>query len=422
VSRDLRFGACSEVGLVREVNEDSKLHEPPLFAVADGMGGHSAGDVASAMAIELVQQEVEDEGYSLSAAVRNANKAIYQKASNDPDLSGMGTTMTAMYLADSSAQIVHVGDSRAYLLRGGELSRITQDHTVVGRLVQQGRISPQDADRHPQRSYLERALGVDPEVEVDVHVLELTPGDRILLCSDGLFGMIDDGQIRSAMKDEADPQKAAERLCQEAVEAGGSDNVTAVVVDYPESRTKTYLPPTSSAMPAPSTTQRPSRDTGPLGGGPRSVPDRQGTQRAAVQSGVRVDPGRSDKAKDGSRSHNRMVVLAAFGVLVLAVAAWAVRTSIKGSWYVGTDSGRVTIFNGVQGSVGGMDLSQVERRTDIETQSLPELYRVRLREGIDARNLDDAASIVEDLEKLAAPEPEPGLPAPDPAPTGNSAP
>jgi serine/threonine protein phosphatase PrpC len=418
VIRGLRFGACSDVGLVREVNEDSKLHEPPLFAVADGMGGHSAGDVASAMAIELVQREMGHADFSLTAAVKNANKAIYQKASDDPDLAGMGTTITAMYLTDASAKIVHVGDSRAYLLRGGELSRITQDHTVVGRLVQQGRISPQDADRHPQRSYLERALGVDPDVEVDVHVLELFPGDRILLCSDGLFGMIDDSQILSAMKGEADPQRAAEALCRQAVDAGGTDNVTAVIVDYPDSPTETYLPPitASGTPPAPSSARPSSRDTGPLDGGGSFAP-RQDPRTVAIPPGVRSEPRRSDDARRRSRSRNRTVLLAGLAIVLLGVAAWSVRTSIKTSWYVGADGGKVTIFNGIKGSVGGMEFSEVERRTEIDTHSLPELYQRRVGEGIEARDLNDAASIVEDLEKLATPEPATAPTAPEaPAP------
>lgn len=408
MSTEFRWGACSDVGLVRQVNEDSKLAAPPLFAVADGMGGHASGDVASAIAIEVLESELKKSD-SISDAVHNANKAIFQRAAKDPDLTGMGTTLTAMWADETSAQIAHVGDSRAYLLRDGELTRLTTDHTVVNRLVQQGRINAEDADRHPQRSYLERALGVDPEVEVDVHVLDMAPGDRVLLCSDGLFGMIDDDLIQNILEQEPSPQRAAELLCEEAVHAGGNDNVTTVVIDFPAGRSSSSTQTTSSfAAAAPSPPRL--TDTGPLGS-PETTrvhtlsPNRPAPPASPIRSSSTSSPHKS-------RKKSRLVFWLV-GLLVLLVGgAFLTQLSISGSWYVGDDGGRVALFNGVPGKVAGMELGKLESRTDLRTDTLPELYQGRLEEGIKANSRSDANDIVADLEKLAAsPSPSPGAPA-----------
>lgn len=382
----MQWGASTDIGLVREVNEDSKLAQPPLFAVADGMGGHLAGDVASGMAIEALSKGVLENAEALTAAVREANQAIYDKASADSKLAGMGTTITAMYAGDTSAQIAHVGDSRAYLMRNGELKRLTQDHTVVGRLVNEGKINPEDADRHPQRSYLERALGIEPDVEIDVQLLDIQPGDRLLLCSDGLFGMIDDDVISSILGTERQPQKAAQRLCQEAVGAGGRDNVTAIVIDYP--------------------------------GTSEGAVGLDGSKAAGAKGAVNVRPaGQPVSRTTGGprRSGRRLLYLAAF-VAVAALASFAAWTALKNSWYVGASRGNVAIFNGVSGSIAGFELSRLESRTDISTDRLPELYKRRVQEGIKAQDRADARSIIRSLRQLAQPT------APPPAPSSESPP
>lgn len=408
-----RWGACSEIGLVRQVNEDSKLTEPPLFAVADGMGGHASGDVASALAVEVLKAEL-IKSDSISDAVHNANRAIFQKAAVDPDLTGMGTTLTAMWADDTSAQIAHVGDSRAYLLRDGQLSRLTQDHTVVNRLVQQGRIMPEDADRHPQRSYLERALGVDPEVEVDVHVLDMSPGDRVLLCSDGLFGMVDDDLIQNVLEQESSPQRAAERLCEEAVHAGGNDNVTTVVVDFPdESSSSEAMTTRNSAAPPP----RQRVNTGPLGG-PSSTAPQVSTPPPAMAPQPPAMRSSSSSSSHRSGGPGRVVVWVGLLVVVLIAGAYLARMSIKGSWYVGVDRGRVAVFNGVPGSVAGIELGELRTRTELRTDTLPELYQGRLEEGIRANSRRDAGAIVSDLEKLSSAQP---APTPSPSPPGEPA-
>lgn len=412
MSGKLRWGACSEIGLVRQINEDSKWHEPPLFAVADGMGGHSAGDVASAMAIEEVTREL-GRTDSLSGAVHAANRAIFEKASKNPDLAGMGTTITALFTNDSSAQIAHVGDSRAYLLRDGVLSRLTTDHTVVGRLVQQGRLMQEDADRHPQRSYLERALGVDSEVEVDVHVLDFAPEDRVLLCSDGLFGMIDDDLILEVLQRERDPQRAAERLCEEAVHAGGSDNVTCIVVDFPTDRVA--APPVASTLAQPTVFSPGRTDTGPLKdppGNTRTMPATKPPAAAAPPAPVLTAP------ETKPRRRGKVLISLTLLLVALGAAAFATNMWIDNSWYVGDEGGKVTIFNGPRGQVIGMELSKVDQKTELAADSLPEIDQVRLKEGITAKSRADAQSVVRNLEAKVAPSPDPAAsPAPqEPSP------
>ena len=237
----LRVGARTDVGRVREGNEDSYMVHEPLFAVADGMGGHQGGEVASNLALEVLQpiaQEPPPDGDSaprLAQVVREANQVVLERASGDPSLSGMGTTLTAV-LAGTGRRIhlAHVGDSRAYLLRDGEMTQLTRDQTVVQRLVDEGRITPEEAEIHPQRSILTNALGVDREIEVEEASYELKAGDRLLLCSDGLSGMVPEDDIRRILLDVEDPQAACDALVDEANEAGGQDNITAVVLDVVE--------------------------------------------------------------------------------------------------------------------------------------------------------------------------------------------
>lgn len=406
MSNQVAWGACSDVGLVRRVNEDSKCHEYPLFAVADGMGGHSAGDVASALAIETIAERI-GRSESLSDAVRAANKVIFRRASQEPELSGMGTTLTAMVAGDTTAHIAHVGDSRAYLLRDGQLSRLTQDHTVVGRLVQQGKIQPEDADRHPQRSYLERALGVDSDVEVDVYVLDFKPHDRVLLCSDGLFGMVDDDLIASVLTDQSDPQRAADQLCEAAVKAGGNDNVTTVIVDFLQQGRR-------AAAAAPLTEQQPATgvrtDTGPLPGGsasahsvPASAPPGDSRGFSAAQP-----PEKSPRPKHQGW---RVLRYASVVVVVLAAGAFAARMTLQGSWYVGSNDGKVSIFTGVPGTLGGLTFSELQRETEVEVEDIPEPHRGRLEEGIKADSRSSAEEIVVNLTRLSSPDPSPSPPA-----------
>ncbi len=225
-------GASTDKGQVREGNEDSYLVDRRLrlFAIADGMGGHRAGEVASATALEGLQAAV-NEGIPVADAVGRANTAVWDKASGDTSLAGMGTTLTAAWFDGTVLTLAHVGDSRAYLWRDGELSRITVDHSLVEELIRDGKLTEEQAAVHPQRSIITRALGIDSTVEVDVYSLPLHAADRVMLCSDGLTAMVRANGIAELLAREADPTAAANALVDAANAAGGDDNITVVVLD-----------------------------------------------------------------------------------------------------------------------------------------------------------------------------------------------
>jgi serine/threonine protein phosphatase PrpC len=352
------WGAATDLGR-REMNQDFFIAEPPLFAVADGMGGHRAGDVAARTAVESIAEKLGDGDEALTKAVREANREVFEKARSNPDLKEMGTTITAMVLRDGTAQLVHVGDSRAYLLRAGELKTLTRDHSVVGRLLREGRITQEEADYHPQRSVLERAIGIETDVDVDAHSLDTDPGDRILLCSDGLTNILEDGEIQGILEDESDPQKAAKRLVNEAVRGGANDNVTAVVIAFPGDR----------------------------GAAPGQA-------------------GRRSKAR-------RRAWIAAIGVAILLTLLLGARAVLVAPWWVGSDEGVVVINKGVRSSFAGMSFDRVVERTDLKTGELPENVQNDLEEGIPASSRGDARSIVNNLRKPAGSTP---APTPSPAP------
>jgi protein phosphatase len=235
----LRTFAGTDVGRTRSGNEDSYLRGRTVFAVADGLGGHQGGEVASAAAVAplaaLDGQAFAGPGEAaeaLAAAVRDANELILDQAADDPALWGMGTTLTAVALAgDDHLQLAHVGDSRAYLLRDGSLEQLTTDHTVVGELVRRGRLTPAQAAIHPERSILTRAVGLDPTVPVDLpDLLELRAGDQVLLCSDGLTEAVDDGRIAELLATAGDGDAACRSLIDAANAAGGPDNITVVLL------------------------------------------------------------------------------------------------------------------------------------------------------------------------------------------------
>lgn len=358
MAASLRHGASSDIGRVREVQEDSLLVSPPLFAVADGMGGHSAGDVASRLALDVLSGDGPRDLNMLREAVVRANRAIYEKAGSSPGLSGMGTTITAMLAGDHTAGIAHVGDSRAYLLREGELQRLTEDHTVIERMVREGRLRAEDAAHHPQRSILERALGVDGDVEVDVSEIDLRAGDRILLCTDGLTGLVDEDEIREVLRSEEDPARASDRLVAAAVQAGGHDNVTAVVVYY-------------------------------------------AAGRPTVRETVTVPAVRR-------RSRRLLLTLVSLGLLIVA-AGLGTRAALAGSFYVASHEGRIAVFRGIPGSVAGIELHRIERTTSLRVDSLPEYYRRQLADGIRARDETDAERIIRNLRSLEEPPPAPAV-------------
>jgi serine/threonine protein phosphatase PrpC len=232
--------AATDTGLVRTGNEDSSFHGRTVLAVADGLGGHQAGEVASAIAIAAIAKldglrfaTPEEAGEALVAAILEGNRAVLDKATREPKSWGMGTTMTAAALAgDRWAQLAQVGDSRAYFMREGErLRQVTADQTIVGELVRQGRLTPEEAARHPQRSVVTRAVGLDPDLQVDTPpALELMPGDQLLLCSDGLTDAIDDARVAEILGAGLPGQSTCQALIDAANAAGGPDNITVVLL------------------------------------------------------------------------------------------------------------------------------------------------------------------------------------------------
>ena len=227
------FGSRTDVGCVRDHNEDSLVVAPPLFVVADGMCGHAAGEVASEIATSILAEKAPQtpDAEALGHAVEEANLEIIAAAEDGRGREGMGTTCTAAILKEDRLIIAQVGDSRAYLLHQGKLQQLTRDHSLVAMMVEAGQLTPEEARVHPRRSVITRALGTDPSTKPDLYEIDVEAGDRLLLCSDGLYGMVEDPAIQAIMTRTADPQRCASQLVNEAIAAGGNDNVTVVVVD-----------------------------------------------------------------------------------------------------------------------------------------------------------------------------------------------
>jgi len=233
----MKFAARTDVGRVRKGNEDAFLATKNLFAVADGMGGHMAGEVASSLALEILQGEVEgekksDPGALLLRAAELANLAVFKSALEKPERRGMGTTLTAVLPTGKKLIFAHIGDSRAYLFRQGKLTQLTEDHSVVAEMVRSGRLRPEEAETHPARSILTRALGTEPQAKIDLLSQEVEKGDRVLLCTDGLSSMVGEEQIREILAQTIPLDEICKQLIARANASGGSDNITVVLVEF----------------------------------------------------------------------------------------------------------------------------------------------------------------------------------------------
>jgi protein phosphatase len=346
----LRYAARSDRGLVRSNNQDSVYAGPRLLAVADGMGGHAAGEVASKVVIAALAPVDDDEpGDDLLGQLREAvvagNGAISELIAGDPDLDGMGTTLTAVLFAGNRIGLVHIGDSRAYLYRGGTFSQITHDDTFVQSLVDEGRITLEEAASHPQRSFLLRAL-TGHEIEPSLTVREARTGDRFLLCSDGLSGVVSQETMEEAIRI-PDPQACADRMIELALKGGGPDNITVIVADVADidfgedapivggaagDGADDPPPPDSPASRAQSLTPRPA-------------------QQRVETPAEPVDP------KRRRRGRIRAALLVIFLLLLVAAGGYATRWWVLRQYYVGaTDDGQVSIFRGVSGSFLGVEL------------------------------------------------------------------
>jgi PPM family protein phosphatase len=408
-------GAKTDVGRVRESNEDSYLVDDSLFVVADGMGGHLAGDVASSTAVDVIASASKsadgNDPDSLVVLVRDANKAIFKKAQADAALRGMGTTCTLLLIEDSRGHLAHVGDSRAYLLRDGELSQLTEDHSLVGRMVKEGRLTAREAEHHPQRSIITRALGVDSDVEVDMLTLQIKEKDRFLLCSDGLTSMVDDDRIHTILEATSDPQKAADELVLVANDAGGEDNITVVIVDIdvarpgppPPTPTKESAHPGAQVAVATTSPGRamPEGDTiigtRPTATAPEDTPADMVEHVPEAEEEPEVRPRR--------RSWVRRIVAAILVVALLLGGGYAVlRYVLDNSFFVGLNrDGVVTIYRGIPDPdvILGIELNEVEEETSLEVGQLPDFQKGDVRETRKFTSLNDARDYVANLERSA---------------------
>ncbi|WP_354641595.1 PP2C family protein-serine/threonine phosphatase [Kitasatospora camelliae] len=458
----LRFAAGSHKGLIREGNEDSGYAGPRLLAVADGMGGAAAGEVASSEVLgSLVRL---DEGVPgadlltlLNDAVQTANDRLRQMVEADPQLEGMGCTLTALLWTGRQMGLVHIGDSRAYLLRDGSLSQITQDHTWVQRLVDEGRITPEEAETHPQRSLLMRALDGRGQVEPDLSIREVRAGDRYLICSDGLSGPVSHQTLEETLGSFYAPEQTVQELIQLALRGGGPDNITCIVADVIDvgatdtlSGRLAELPVVVGAVadtPPPTVTdpnllntpaaraaglgrpQPPQGAFGPAegygdpaagyGAAPGFGPAEGYGDRAAgygeQQPGFGEpygtfggpEQGEYDYEQPAPRRRKRrglkisLTALIALGLI--GGGGYFAWKWTQDQYYVGAEGEHVAVYRGINQNLAGLSLSKVyEPHGDVELKFLPEYQRTQVGNTIQAKSLDDARAQVKRLGEQAA--------------------
>lgn len=347
--QDISFGSRTDIGYVRDHNEDSLIIIPPLFAVADGMGGHEAGEIASEITVntlaELAPSHLDAEG--LTAAVEAANYNVMKAPRQGIGRDGMGTTLTAAMLEGERLLIAQVGDSRAYLLHKGHLQQITRDHSLMADLIEAGQITPEEARVHPNRSVITRAIGSDIHMRPDIYELNVDAGDRILLCSDGLSSMISNNAIESIMRRQSDAQHCADELVTAALEDGGADNVTVVVADV---------------------------------------------------------PGFSE-VREKKRAHKSRVFYIGLAIALVAVifaAGFGGYAFISNSAYLIEENGKVSVYRGTPDDFMGIKLSTLDHTTNVDVDKLQPGVANRIKEGMSVSSIDEANSLIAGYEEEIA--------------------
>jgi PPM family protein phosphatase len=382
----LHYALRSDVGLLREGNEDSAYAGPRLLAIADGMGGHAAGEVASAVAISAIapldrQNLISDDDMlnALADAVASARGTLHDMSVSDPAVEGMGTTLTAMLWAGARVAVCHIGDSRAYLLRDGDLYQITRDHTLIQSLVDEGRLSPAAAANHPQRSLIMRALQGSTDADPDLAMHDAILGDRYLLCSDGLTDVVGDEAVHHILSTVPDAEDSVNQLIALAIHNGGPDNITCIVADVVD--TVGPVPPTTDA-----------RLAGAAAGGDVSALLRAATGNAPGVNGTDLQSAPSaslnghrgrgaakaadDDLGDDSFEEPRRrwpLVTSILVVLVVLITAglYFGYRGVQGNYYLGADGSRVSIYRGVSQKIAFLSLSSVYQKTNVLTSEVP---------------------------------------------------
>jgi serine/threonine protein phosphatase PrpC len=402
----------SDLGRQRQGNEDNLFVRAPLFAVADGMGGAQAGEVASEMAVESFTSGLPEGSPSegLRNIIERANRAIHDRSRTEAKTAGMGTTVTAAYVGEREVTIAHVGDSRAYLLRGGDLTRLTKDHSLVGELVERGKLTEEQAEMHPQRSVITRALGSEPDVEVDIEVYQARAGDVFMLNSDGLTSMVHEPRVKEILEASASLEQAGRELIAAANEAGGRDNITVILfrleevdgahaaepgetIEYetwegePEPRQGVTRPESTAS----DETEAEYRRTGTMALSavkPRAEPIEEPPRRTAPL------PAR--------KKRRRRIPGAAIAVLVaLAIVLAGLWTASRAVYFVGVDdaSGIVTIYRGVPYELPfGIELYQRDYTSGVRLEQVPAARRTTFTDH-KLRSRDDAKNLVIELER-----------------------
>jgi PPM family protein phosphatase len=417
----LRYAAVSDVGMVRQGNEDSAYAGPNLLVLADGMGGHAGGEVASASAVASMRDLQPPDGggdptETLRGGVAAAGERLRSLVRARPELEGMGTTLTMLMHSGEVIAVAQVGDSRGYLLRDGVLEQVTHDQTFVQSLIDQGRISDEDAKTHPQRNLLLQALDGRVEVEPEVVLRTARPGDRYLLCSDGLSSVVSEPTIRDVLE-VGTPREAADQLVDLAVRAGAPDNVTCLVADVVD-EDEDVAPPVPEVVGAAADSAH-ARRVGV-------------SATSAAEAAVDPAPGDADEPDDlddtGHGGHPRgfRLLLPVVALLVLVAAAgYAGYRWTQTQYYVGVDSGQVVIYRGVPQKLVGRSLSEVVEPSDVQASTLPSFSQGQLHDTIAATSLDEARRIVDHLRTQATActgDPAPDGCPPGPTPSGTPTP
>jgi protein phosphatase len=402
----------TDVGRQRSANEDSLVIAPPFFAVADGMGGAKAGEVASAAAVEVFEGEAESSEAAesqLARIVREANRRIHALAVSDESFRGMGTTLTAAKITGDRVSLAHVGDSRAYLLRNGELEQLTRDHSLVAELERSGQITPEAAEHHPQRSIITRALGPEPDVEVDTYTIAGRDGDLFMICSDGLTSMISDEEVSSILRSADKLDDGAEALVRAANQSGGRDNITVVLFRLGESGEADGAPGEDETIAgeltaadvraaADAPTAAPGAPAGP------AVAERLGD--APADATIVASPRRrSGTAAAPATRRRRRLRVGTFvkGIVVLAVLAGVVvglYALSRQVYFIGTnDAGLVSLYRGVPYELPfGLELYEEEYASGVPARAIPDSRRGRVLNH-EWRGREDAVDLLRALER-----------------------